>query len=194
LVGPVFGVVVCVLVDDEAQVPLSGDQDAAGGLAPAGSDPALSDRVHPGDAGQDGPHAGADCGEDRVKGLGEIVGVVADQVPDAGGVRVVQRHHEIAGLLGCSFDGDVPGDVGDVHPPGAVLDEEEDEQPSQEHGVHLPPGEPFAQVARNRRTADLIDSAQLTIQDGRHLPGRLGTAREATPGPARAPWNASTQR
>ncbi|MGP3924316.1 hypothetical protein [Streptomyces sp. 8N616] len=32
-----FVVVVGVLIDDEAQVPLSDDQNAVGGLAPAGS-------------------------------------------------------------------------------------------------------------------------------------------------------------
>jgi hypothetical protein len=55
------------LVDDEAQMSFIGDQDAAGGLAPAGSHPALSNRVHPGHARQDGQHLGAGGGEDRVE-------------------------------------------------------------------------------------------------------------------------------
>ncbi|WP_269856102.1 hypothetical protein [Streptomyces sp. RPT161] len=51
--------------------------------------------------------------------------------------RVVQGHQQVASLLGGPFGGDVAGDVGDVHPPGAVLDGEQDEQASQKYGVHV---------------------------------------------------------
>lgn len=64
-------VVVGVLVDDDAQVPLSGDQEAVGGFAPAGANPALGDRIHPGHPGQNGHHAGAGGGEDRVEAVSE---------------------------------------------------------------------------------------------------------------------------
>lgn len=75
-----------VLVDDEAQVSLSGDQDAVGGLASAGSDPALGDRAHPGYARKDGHHAGTEGGEDRVEGLGEVAGRKLEQGCDHGAV------------------------------------------------------------------------------------------------------------
>lgn len=132
-----FVVVGGVLVDDEAKVAFSGDQEAVGGLASAGSDPALGDRVHPGHAGKDRHHAGAESGEDRIEGLSEVAGVVADQVPDTGSAHVVQVHQQVTRLLGCPLRGDVAGDAGDVHAPGAVLDEEQDEQAPEKHGVHV---------------------------------------------------------
>ncbi|GGN95969.1 hypothetical protein GCM10011579_096970 [Streptomyces albiflavescens] len=76
--------------------------------------------------------------EDRVEALSEVAGVVADQVPDADGARVVQTHEEVSGALGGPRGGDVPGDTGDVEATGAVLDEEQDEQAPQENRVYVP--------------------------------------------------------
>ncbi|GAA3814514.1 hypothetical protein GCM10022206_61200 [Streptomyces chiangmaiensis] len=132
-----FVVVVGILVDDEAQMWFACDQDSVGGLASAGSHPALGDRVHPRHARKDGHHPGADSVEDRVEALSEVAGVVADQVPDADGACVVQAHEEVSGALGGPSGGDVAGDTGDVDATGVVLDEEQDEQTPREHRVHV---------------------------------------------------------
>lgn len=49
----------------------------------------------------------------------------------------VQAHQQVSGALGRPFGGDAAGDAGDVHPPGVVLDEEQDEQAAQEDGVDV---------------------------------------------------------
>jgi len=44
---------------------------------------------------------------------------------------------EVAGLLHGPFAGGVRGDAAEVHPAGAVLDEHQDVQPFQQHGVNV---------------------------------------------------------
>ncbi len=44
---------------------------------------------------------------------------------------------EVAGLLGRPLAGGVGGDTSQMHPAGAVLDEHEDVQSLQQHGVHV---------------------------------------------------------
>lgn len=95
-----FVVVVGVLVDDEAQMSFARDQDSVGGFTSAESRPALGDRVHPGHARKDEHHPGVDSVEDRVEALSEVAGVVADQVPDTDGARVIQAHEEVFGRTG----------------------------------------------------------------------------------------------
>jgi len=44
---------------------------------------------------------------------------------------------EVAGLLDCPLSGGMFGDAAEVHPAGAVLDEHQDIQSVQQHGVHV---------------------------------------------------------
>jgi hypothetical protein len=71
---------------------------------------------------------------------------------------------EVAGLLGCPVAGRVRGDAAEVHPSGAVLDEHQDVQPVQRHGVNV-------------EKIDGEDSSGLGMHEllpGRAVPARRG--------------------
>jgi hypothetical protein len=154
-------VVDLVLGQDGAQVRLAENHHPVEELAAQRAEEAFAGRVHPGslDSGPQDPDAGGL--EDGVEGLGEVRAAVADQEPHilqplAGG------QSEVAGLLPGPVAGGVRGDAAEVHPAGAVLDEHQDIQPLQQHGVHM-------------QEVDREDPAGLSAQE--LLPGRARTAR-----------------
>ena len=49
----------------------------------------------------------------------------------------VEGEGEVAGLLHCPLAGGVGGDAPEVHPAGAMLDEHQDMESFQQHGVHV---------------------------------------------------------
>jgi hypothetical protein len=48
---------------------------------------------------------------------------------------IIEIHHEVTGLLGHPFPCRVGGDARQVHPPDAVLNEEQHVEATQEHGA-----------------------------------------------------------
>ena len=98
---------------------------------------------------------GASGLEDGVERDGEVRAAIADQELD---VCEPLAEGEVTGLLHCPLAGGMCGDSAEVHPAGPVLDEYQDVQPVQQHGVHvqeihgedpgglgvqeLPPGQP----------------------------------------------------
>jgi hypothetical protein len=72
--------------------------------------------------------------EDGIERGGEVRATVAEQESDVL-EPPVEGEGEVAGLLHGPLTGRVRGDAADVHPAGAVLDERQDVQSSQQHGV-----------------------------------------------------------
>jgi hypothetical protein len=115
--------------------------------------------------------------KDDVKGLGDVRSAVADQELDVLEVPA-EAHGQVAGLLYGPLAGGVRADPAEVHPAGAVLDEHQDIQSLQQHGVHVEevdgedPGGPGAQerapgrARAARRRAD-TRSSQDFIDGGR---------------------------
>jgi hypothetical protein len=56
---------------------------------------------------------------------------------DGSQIRLAEIHGQIAGLLDGPLTGRVGGDTAEVHPAGAVLDEHQDIQPAEQHGVNM---------------------------------------------------------
>jgi hypothetical protein len=69
-------------------------------------------------------------------GGSEVRAAVAEQEPD---VRepLAEGKSEVAGLLDCPLPGGMFGDAAEVHPAGAMLNEHQDIQSLQQHGVHV---------------------------------------------------------
>jgi hypothetical protein len=135
-VRPVRIVVIGVLTQDQPQVPFTGNQHPVQALAAGTGDPAFRDRVRPRrpDRSLDDPHA--DRIEDRVKRRGELRIPVPDQELQAA-CLAFEVHQQVAGLLGHPRARGVGGDAGQVHAAGAMLDEEQDVQAAQEHGIDV---------------------------------------------------------
>ena len=97
------------------------DEGAVQEFAAASSDPAFSDRVHPGraDVAEHGPDLGV--GEDRVERGGEVRSAVADHELDPM-CLFAKVHDQVAGLLGGPRSGWMQGDSEDADAPGGVLD------------------------------------------------------------------------
>ena len=129
-------VVIYVFAEDQLQMPLAGDQHPVQALAASAAHPALRDRVRPRrlDRRLDDPHA--DRGEHRIEPNGEHRIPVTDQEFQAVSTAL-EVHQQIAGLLGHPLPRRVSGDPGQVHTAGAVLDEEQDLQAPQKHGVDM---------------------------------------------------------
>jgi Helix-turn-helix of DDE superfamily endonuclease len=128
--------VIDVLAQDQLQARLAGDQHPVQALAPGAGYPPLRDRVHSGrpDRGPDDPHA--DRSEHGVERSGELGVPVTDQELEVVSAAL-EVHQEVAGLLSHPLTCGVGGDPGQVHAPGAVLDEEQDVQAPQEHGIDV---------------------------------------------------------
>jgi hypothetical protein len=89
-------------------------------LAPASTDPAIGDRVHPGCADV-AEHDPDPCiGEDCVECGREVRAAVADHELGPLGL-LAEVHDEVAGLLGGPFSGWVQGISEDADAPGGVL-------------------------------------------------------------------------
>ena len=113
---------------------LAEDQHAVQKLAAQGADQALADRVHARSLDGGAQDPGARGLEDGVERGGEVRSAVAEQEPD---VLEPPVEGEVAGLLHCPLTGGVGGDATEVHPAGAMLDEHQDIEAFQQHGVHV---------------------------------------------------------
>ena len=134
-VRPVAVIVIGVLAEDQPQVPFAGDQHPVQALAAGAGDPAFgySVRARRLDRSLHDPHAHRR--EHRIEPGGELRIPVPDQELQVVSAAL-QVHQEIAGLLGHPRAGRVGGDAGQVHAPGAVLDEQH-VQAAQQHGIDV---------------------------------------------------------
>lgn len=135
-VRPMSVVMIGVLTKDQPQVPFVGDQHLVQALSAGAAHPALRDRVRPRrpDGRLDDPRAGR--GEHPVEHGGELGVPVPDQEFEAVSV-ILEVHQEITGLLGHPRARGMGGDSGQVHAPGAMLNEEQHVQAAQEHRVDV---------------------------------------------------------
>ena len=115
---------------------LAEDQHATQELAAQGAGQALADRVHPRRLHSGAQDPGTGGLEDGVERGGEVRSAVADQEFDVL-EPLGEGEGEVAGLLGRSLAGGVGGDAAQMHAAGAVLDEHQDVQSLQQHGVHV---------------------------------------------------------
>jgi hypothetical protein len=130
-VRPVQIVVIDVLAKDQPQVPLAGDQYPVQALTAGAGDPAFRDRVRPRrpDWSLDNPHPGGD--EHRIERYGELGIPVPEQEFETVSI-VLKVHQQVPGLLGHPLPRRMSGDPVQMHPPGAVLDEEQRIQAAKE--------------------------------------------------------------
>jgi hypothetical protein len=115
-------------------VPLAEDQHPVGDLGPGGENEPLRKGVRPRAAGRDLHGLDAGCGEDRVEGIGELPGPVADQEPEVGGA-VAEVHYEVAGLLGGPPAVGMGGDPEDVYVTALDLDHKQAVEALQRQGA-----------------------------------------------------------
>jgi hypothetical protein len=121
---PVSVVVIDVLPENGPEMPFTRDQHPVQALAARAGDPPFRDSVRARRPHRrlDDPHA--DRGEHGVECGGELGVPVPDQELQAARL-VFEVHQQVAGLLSHPFTRGVGGDAGQVHPAGAVLDEEQ---------------------------------------------------------------------
>jgi len=115
---------------------LAEDQHAVEELAPYGADETFADGVHPWSLHGGAQDPGAICLEDSVEVLGELRSAVADHQLDAL-EAFAEAEGQIAGLVHRPLRSGVRRDAAQVHLAGAVLDEYQDMQPLQQHGIHV---------------------------------------------------------
>jgi hypothetical protein len=125
-----------VFGQDGAQMSLAKDQHAVRELTAQGAGEAFAGRVHPRSLDGCAQDPGAGGLEDGVEGAGEGRSAVADEELDVL-ETFAEAEGEVAGLLHSPLAGGVGGDAAQVHPTGAVLDEHQDVQPVQQHGVRV---------------------------------------------------------
>ena len=125
-----------VLAQHDLEVAWSGDQDVVEAFPAQCPDEAFRDRVRPGrpDRRADDPDVGA--GKHGVERGREFAVPVADQEPEPLGA-LTEIYQQVAGLLGDPGAGGVGGDPRDVHAATVVLDDEENVEAAQEHGVDV---------------------------------------------------------
>ena len=135
-VWPVRVVVIDILAQDQPQVPFADDQHSVQALAAGAGDPAFGNRVRTRrpDRRLDSPRA--DCSEYRVERDAGLCVPVTDQELQALSI-ILKVHQQVPGLLGHPRARGMSGDPGQVHAPGAVLDEEQHVQAAQEHRVDV---------------------------------------------------------
>ena len=88
-----------VLGQDRPQMPFAEDQHPVGDLGPGGADEPFGGSVRARTAGRDLRCCDTGAGQDRVEGVGELPGAVADQEPEVGGA-VAEVQQKVPGLLG----------------------------------------------------------------------------------------------
>jgi hypothetical protein len=123
-VWPVGVVVVGVLLESDSGMPLVDDQNAVEEFAAGWCRRSVRRWHWPAVPVPVSDDADVDCGEDGVKGGGELGVAVPDEEPEAA-AGVVEIHAEVAGLLGQPGAGGMGGDAEQVHPAGGALDDEE---------------------------------------------------------------------
>jgi hypothetical protein len=136
LVRPGRVVVHLVSGQGGAQMSLAQDQHAVQELTAQGAGEAFAGRVHPRSLDGGAQNPGAGSLEDGVERGGEVRSAVADQEPDVP-EPLVEAEGEVAGLLHSPLAGGMRCAAAEVHPAGAVLDEHQDVQPVQQHGVRV---------------------------------------------------------
>lgn len=130
-VGSVFVVVVDVLVQECSELSFVPDQGAIEEFLAEGADPAFGERVGHRRPWRGGDRGDARSGEHGVERSGVLAGAVVDQEPDLS----VEAHEEVAGGLSGPRPSRVGGDPSEVHASRADLDEEQDVQAPERHGV-----------------------------------------------------------
>jgi len=115
---------------------LAENQHAVQELPAQGAYQALADRVHPRRLDRGAQDRGAGGLEDGVERGGEVRAAVAYQELDDP-EPLIEGEGQVAGLLHCPVTGGMGGDAAEVHPAGPVLDEHQDVQSSQQHGVNV---------------------------------------------------------
>jgi hypothetical protein len=118
-------------------VAVAENEHAVGQFGAQGADPAFRDGVGLWAAGRGFDHGDARVGQDRVEGVGELAGPVADQDIECRGA-LTQIHQEIARSLGGPRAVRVRGDPEQVHVTALQLDHEEHIEPlERDRAVHV---------------------------------------------------------
>jgi hypothetical protein len=146
---------------DTLEMVAADDEQVVEALAPNGAYPSLGERVGHRGSYRRADDLGPDRTPDVVKGAAELGVSISDQVAGYH-CPVLHRCDDVAGLLGYPLPCRVSGDTGQPHPTGTDLDEEQDVQTTQQHGV---------------------DAEEVTSDDA----SRLGPD-EGSPRRDRAPW------
>jgi hypothetical protein len=119
-----------------AQVVLVDDQQTVQELPAEGADHPFADGVRSRRPRQAGENPDAVCQEYGVQGVGALTCTVPDQESDWRGA-LLEIHQEVAGRLRCPRAVGVLGDAAQVNPAGAVLNDDQDIDAPQQHGVHV---------------------------------------------------------
>src|SRR5271154_998031 len=136
LVRPGGVVVRLVLSQYDPQMRFTENQHTVQKLSPQCTDKALADRVHARHLDSSAQDPGAGGLEDGVERGGEVRSAIANQelnIPEP----LAETEGEVPGLLHGPLPGGVRGDPAKMHPAAAVLDEHQDIQSPEEHGVHV---------------------------------------------------------
>jgi len=115
---------------------LAEDQHAVQYLAAQGAGEAFADRVHPRRLDGTAQNPGAGGLEYSVERTCEVRSAVADQELNVL-EPLVEAEGQVAGLLRGPLAGGMCGDAAQMPPAAAVLDEHQDVQSLEQHGVHV---------------------------------------------------------
>jgi hypothetical protein len=113
-----------------------GNEQPIGAFTADAAHPPLGDRVRSRRPHGSRDNVDAHRGEDRIERSGELGVPVADHKPQLVDTPA-EVHKQVARLLRHPQSDRVRGDAGQMDPPAAVLDEEQDIQPSQEHCLNM---------------------------------------------------------
>jgi hypothetical protein len=123
-VGSSSVVVPGILAEDRPQVAFTEDQHPVGDLGPGGKYEPFRIGIRARTSGRDFHGFDSGGGQDRVEGVGELPGAVADQEPEICDA-VAEVHQEVADLLGGPRPVWMGCDPEDVYVSGADFDDEE---------------------------------------------------------------------
>ncbi len=124
-----------VVSKDPLEVSAAQDECPVQALRADGAHPSLRMSVGIRSPDRRAEDPGPTCFEHRVEGPRELGVAVPDQEPH-GGLLVIERRGDVAGLLGDPGRIGVPSHWGYVHPPGAELEEDERVQRLQPDRLH----------------------------------------------------------
>ena len=131
------GVVVAQVVGQHpAQMVLIDDQQPVEEFAAQGAGDPFADRVRPRGLRWAGENPDAIRREHGVERAGELACAIPDQELD-GSRALAQVHQEVTRRLRRPRAVGMGGDAGQVNAPGAVLDDDQDVEAPQQHGVYV---------------------------------------------------------